>query len=294
MVFCDEEGCSYYGHMVNAPEGYDEVATYSSETYSSVIFSKGAVTEEVKHASLEISKLLHKRASEDDQKLETAVRSVVNVIGITFHDMRNILGSISGIVQLMELDLAENDDLLSSIHEIAAVVDRFEATSRNTMKLYRNERIHYSEATVPVSELYKTLLEKRKRVFSLSNIALIAHVEEGLTADVDERYVAMFMNELLSNAFDAFDEDGADGGEISVSVTRENKFCNLTVVDKGEGIPYDLQRHILKLFVTTKNKRRGTGLSEIARCLNDWGGSLSFTSTPGQGSSFTVKFPFVL
>lgn len=293
FVSCGREGCHYYSKELSPPEGYSLAHEVTSEECSTAFYTASLMPEGFPLAATLMAQLLIKRIQEDDARLKASEDSVVSVVGITYHDMRNILGSISGIVQLIELDISEEDELMSSIREISSVVDRFELSSRNTMKLYRNEPIHYSASSVDITALYQKLLEKRKRVFSLSDITLSATVDDDLTGSLSEEYVSLFLNELLSNAFDSFEELGA-GGNIFVEVKRDGDACKVVVEDEGGGIPYDLQRHIYKLFVTTKNKRRGTGLSIIARTLGDWGGMVQFQSTPGKGSRFEVVFPFVL
>lgn len=290
LVSCEQEGCRYIDGHYDVPEGLTLVQTEEKEQYKATLYCDTVVTPELKDQAMVLLQLLLKQAAADDARLEAVAKAVISVIGIAYHDMRNILGSISGIVQLMELDMGEDDDLLASVREIATVVDRFEVSSRNTMKLYRGETIHYNTGSVKLTDLYTTLLEKRRRVFSLSGITLEASVAEGIYVSADESYIALFLNELLSNAFDSLDEESEDG-VISVDVSTEDGYCILRVIDNGEGIPYDLQRHVCKLFVTTKNKRRGTGLAIIARCMKDWGGQINFCSEPSKGSEFELRFP---
>jgi signal transduction histidine kinase len=66
------------------------------------------------------------------------------------------------------------------------------------------------------------------------------------------------------------------------------------ISDEGTGIPGDLADKIFDPFFTTKEIGKGTGLGlsiSYDIVVNRHGGELSVTSTPGKGSTFTIKLP---
>jgi polar amino acid transport system substrate-binding protein len=67
----------------------------------------------------------------------------------------------------------------------------------------------------------------------------------------------------------------------------------LTVRDQGAGIAPQHLPHLTDPFFTTKRETGGTGLglSVSAGILKEYGGHLTFASTPGQGTTATVAFP---
>lgn len=77
--------------------------------------------------------------------------------------------------------------------------------------------------------------------------------------------------------------DGPDGGVV------------IRVADEGSGIPVEIGNSILEPFFTTRLDSGGTGLG-LAIChsiVRDHGGTLEFTSVPGEGTTFTVHLPAV-
>jgi len=96
---------------------------------------------------------------------------------------------------------------------------------------------------------------------------------------------------LLLNARDAM----PDGGEIVVTAQQREGELFLIVADCGGGIAPEMQKRIFEPFFTTKDpgKGRGLGLAVCQRLVTEAGGGIDVLSTPGQGSTFTLRLPVV-
>jgi len=82
-----------------------------------------------------------------------------------------------------------------------------------------------------------------------------------------------------------------NGGEIMVSTARDGDDVLVRVTDTGAGIPPDVQPHILEPYFSTKKSGTGLGLPTVRRIVEEHGGSLSFSSTLGKGTQFTLRLP---
>jgi len=72
----------------------------------------------------------------------------------------------------------------------------------------------------------------------------------------------------------------------------EGEFVELTVTDTGVGIPAEIQPRIFDPFFTTKGvQRTGLGLAVVYGTLQRQGGTITVASTPGQGTTFTLRLP---
>lgn len=102
---------------------------------------------------------------------------------------------------------------------------------------------------------------------------------------------------LIVNAAQAIEGkvEGTEGrGVITVKTFAEGEDVCIQVVDTGGGIPRDVADRVFEQFFTTKNVGVGTGqgLSISYSIVHDrHGGSISFSSTPGEGTTFTVRLP---
>ncbi|MCH4872795.1 response regulator [Pseudomonas sp. TMW22091] len=109
----------------------------------------------------------------------------------------------------------------------------------------------------------------------------------------DSQRLEQILKNLLSNAI-KFTEKG----QVSLTVARvPGEGVAFTVKDSGIGIAQDQQESIFEAFRqadgTTNRRYGGTGLGlSISRDLATLlGGSISISSTPGQGSEFTLTMP---
>lgn len=126
------------------------------------------------------------------------------------------------------------------------------------------------------------------------NITVRRHVAAEVAQVILDRHRFMqILYNLLSNALKFTD----DGGQVDLFLDRQGEALRVQVKDTGIGIdPEDLA----KLFVEfqqlesgagRRHQGTGLGLALTRRLAELHGGSVSVTSSPGQGSNFTVLLP---
>jgi signal transduction histidine kinase len=99
------------------------------------------------------------------------------------------------------------------------------------------------------------------------------------------------MMNLLVNAAQAMDGSGT---LRIVSRTRAgNDVVEVLISDSGPGVDEGLQEKIFEPFFTTKTTGEGTGLglSVSYAIVKEHQGSIRVSSTPGEGATFTLRFP---
>ena len=101
---------------------------------------------------------------------------------------------------------------------------------------------------------------------------------------------------LIVNASDAIVERYGEGehGRIHISTQHTADVAIIEIGDNGSGIPEGIQHRIFDQFFTTKEIGKGTGQG-LAICqnvvVNLHGGSLSFESKEGVGTTFRIRLP---
>ncbi len=103
---------------------------------------------------------------------------------------------------------------------------------------------------------------------------------------------------LVINAAEAIaavtDENSAEKGKITVRTRRDGEWAEVQIADTGKGIPPEIQAKVFEPFFTTKELGKGTGQGLAiahATIVEKHGGTISFQTTPGQGTTFVVRLP---
>ena len=107
----------------------------------------------------------------------------------------------------------------------------------------------------------------------------------------------VFLNLLVNAAHAIGDVVGQTGqrGVIRVRTYLEGSVVVIAISDTGTGIPEAVRGRIFDPFFTTKEVGRGTGQGlALARAVvvDQHGGSLTFETEMGKGTTFFVRIPF--
>jgi signal transduction histidine kinase len=97
---------------------------------------------------------------------------------------------------------------------------------------------------------------------------------------------------LLVNAAHAI-EDGGGRGTIRVRSRAHDDHVLISVADTGCGMPADVARRLFEPFFTTKEVGRGSGqgLAIAHAVVHRHGGTLTFETAPGEGTTFHIRLP---
>jgi two-component system phosphate regulon sensor histidine kinase PhoR len=110
---------------------------------------------------------------------------------------------------------------------------------------------------------------------------------------VDTHAVEQIVRNLLDNACQYTEA----GGRVKVCVDCDEQWAYLRVSDTGVGIPEsDLGRIFERFYRVDKARSRaaggtGLGLSIVKHLVQRMDGEISVASTPGRGSTFTLRLP---
>ena len=214
------------------------------------------------------------------------------------HELRTPLNAILGFAQLLELDPGDgerqqgwNRQVLSSGRHLLALMD-------DILDLSSAETGHMTVLQEPVP-LRAVVEEAWAMVHSGANelgVQLLDELPAGHTEQVlaDRKRVKQIVSNLLSNAV----KYNRAQGWVRVSLRRTGMQWALEVNDSGLGLDAAQQARLFNPFDRLGAERgpvQGTGLGlALSRQLaHAMGGEIDVSSTPGLGSSFTLRLPAV-
>ena len=107
----------------------------------------------------------------------------------------------------------------------------------------------------------------------------------------------VFLNLIINAAHAIADKQAGNStekGTITVSTRSDGDWVEIRVADTGTGIPEEHRTKVFDPFFTTKKVGRGTGQGlAIARSVivDKHGGTLTFDTEVGRGTTFIVRLP---
>ena len=207
------------------------------------------------------------------------------------HEMKTPLAVMRNYGTLLQApDLSEED----RIRYAKAVTDgsrRLGALVTNILKLNRleNQQIYPQPKEYDLSEqLCRCLLQFESR-WEENDIEIETDIAEEVKVKLDEELLELVWNNLLSNAF----KFTPPGGRISLGLTTQNGWAVVSVADTGCGMTPEVGAHMFEKFYQGDTSHatagNGLGLALVKRIMDITGGEISVSSTPGAGSTFTVR-----
>ncbi|HML22421.1 MAG TPA: GAF domain-containing protein, partial [Aggregatilinea sp.] len=208
------------------------------------------------------------------------------------HDLKNPIQVIQMGAAMLELDAPLNAEQIEHVQMIQRSAMQLSDLVTNVLDLARLEAgptLRLVSVNPPsvihaaMSEIEHLASEKRQ------------HLELDLAPSLppllgDESLLRRMLANLLSNAIKYTPE----GGSITVRAHTTNGDLQIEIADNGPGIPPDALPHLFDRFYRVPNTTAngtGLGLSIVKSIIDKHNGSVQVSSTPGQGSTFTVRLP---
>jgi signal transduction histidine kinase len=108
---------------------------------------------------------------------------------------------------------------------------------------------------------------------------------------MEESSFRQIVYNLIDNAIDASPE----GETVRVTASVMKDTLNITVSDRGEGIPEEFHSRVFDPFFTTKDsagkRGMGLGLSVCKSFVEKMGGTIDFATETGKGTAFKITLP---
>jgi two-component system, NtrC family, sensor kinase len=182
-------------------------------------------------------------------------------------------------------------EYLTSLAKIEEHVERARKITHNMLGFARRMEPRLDD--VEVNRVVDQTLELLTNHARINNIEIRKNYHPSLPVIASDRsQLQQVMLNLINNAIDAIGTNGC----IEVATKLDSNRIAIHVTDNGPGIPKELQRNIFDPFFTTKANGRGTGLglSISYSIIEKMGGTITFQSTLGQGTTFSVLLPVVV
>lgn len=243
------------------------------------------------HATTEPAAANAQSESMMQQLMEIARASVLEEMasGIA-HELNQPLGAIATFAQTGERMLNRPEPMLAEavqvFRQIAAEAMGAGAGIRTIRRLFNREvsnkrRQAVGDLIYAVYPLLKGLAQRAGGELSLD-------VQQGLPeVMVDALRIQHAILTLVQNAFEASEP----GSLVQIRVAGDRYGVEVSVLDRGHGIPENARSNIFRPFYTTKPEGTGLGLASTRAIVEAHEGTIGFENVQGGGARFWFKLP---
>lgn len=260
---------------------------YDWESRLMAIISIRDVSERVMaHQSLQAAK----------EKAEAADRMKSEFLDIAAHELKTPLTPLIVLLQLAERQIKMGKAISEEIwRRVENQVEQLKILVNDLLDVSRLERgsfaLHLKTVNLAnlVGEIVQNFRDQAvKREISLNTPS------EPIIAEIDPVRITQVLSNLIENAIKYTPEQTPI--HVVISPTADDR-ARISVMDKGQGIPKELQEAIFSRFfrvksdATVRHSGLGLGLYICRLILELHGGSIRVMSEEGVGSSFVIEFP---
>ena len=209
------------------------------------------------------------------------------------HEINNPMSGIMLYANLVREDLGEDHELSSDLETIVHEAERCKVIVADLLEF--SHQTTYEMELVSLNDVIQKTLTILQHQPLFQNIT----IDQNLDMELPQIYGnPIRLNQVVMNiVVNAAQAMEGKGTLVITSRARANQDINEIIIkDSGPGIKQDLLEKIFDPFFTTKATGEGTGLglSVSYAIVKEHKGSIRVSSSPGEGTSFSLKFPVVM
>ncbi len=209
----------------------------------------------------------------------------------TSHDLRAPLTSVMGLINITERcnNPEEVSKYLHMMRDRVLSLDRF---IKDITDYSRNNRLEIKKEEVNLMSLAQEVWENLKFSPEAENINFHVDIPSDLNIISDRNRLQVIIGNLISNAVRYHDSRKREQYIRLRYQVSGRVFC-IKVEDNGQGIDREYHSKIFDMFYRANEKSKGSGLGLyiVKEALMKLSGSISLDSTPGLGTTITIKLP---
>ncbi len=228
---------------------------------------------------------LQLKAREESARHLTALGGMAATLA---HEIRNPLGAMKGLTQLVQEDLPGDHKTQSLMNTVVGEAERLEqlVTDLLTFARPRDPQISRFDFTRLLADL-KAVLQLKLETARV-DLGMDAEPAE-LMVDSDESGLRQVLLNVLLNAVDSTPADG----RITIRARRDDKSHMLIaeIEDSGSGLGGRDPEELFQPFATTKTKGTGLGLPISRQIVERLGGTIDLADRPDGGARCTIRLP---
>ncbi len=205
------------------------------------------------------------------------------------HESRNALQRIQSCSEMLELEVAHNEEAMRLLHRLQGAQDDL----RRLLDEVRSfaAPIQLERATCDLSSAWRESWQLLETMCRGRDAVLVEQVELDDVRICGDRFrlVQLFRN-LLENSLAACCDPVRIGIRCRKVTHNELPAVEVSVCDNGPGLSPDARQSVFEPFFTTKTKGTGLGMAIARQIVDAHGGTIALGAT-AKGAEFIITLP---
>jgi two-component system, OmpR family, heavy metal sensor histidine kinase CusS len=211
------------------------------------------------------------------------------------HELRTPLAVIKGTLEVLARKPREREHYVEKIAYVVGEVDRMSYLVDQLLELARFESgtVKPTSTDIDLHALIDESVHRLSLAAAEKNVTFRLSLPDRCSVRADRTMMNIVYDNILSNAI----KYSGNGQTVEVDVQEESGKISCSITDHGCGIPHDQLVKIFDRFYRVDESRtshisgKGIGLAIVKRLADLQHLTISVTSTPSQGTTFTILFP---
>jgi PAS domain S-box-containing protein len=220
--------------------------------------------------------------AERDRLLQLA--AVGDVLPSLLHELRNPLASVTTSLEILVEDM-DDGELRTTLHALLGELRRAQLTLQGIGTVGRDlatEGGHHA-----IDHALRDVCRVMDATAREAGVQLRPNIPDLPLLPLDAPVLRGVLFNLINNSIAAT----RGRGTVDVDVVLRRGELVVAVSDTGVGMTPEVLARCTDLFFTTKPRGSGIGLALAKQALESVGGALQIDSTPGRGTTVTLRIP---
>lgn len=229
------------------------------------------------------------RRMEIQRKADERLATIGKMSAVVAHEIRNPLAAISASAQMVAMSREVGEEDKAALGIVVRETDHLNEWISELLEYARPRRLE--AVSFEVEHVLSQAVQVSRALPMASGNDFRMELQPGVVVSGDPMRLSRVAINILKNAVEAV----AGSGIISVKSftvgTGATGQLHITFSNDGPVIPPDSLKKIFDVFYTTKARGTGLGLASAVQYCEDFGGTVTVSSSEENGTVFDLTLP---
>lgn len=216
--------------------------------------------------------------------------------GSIAHEMNQPLGAILTNAETAKAILKSTSPDIAELNEIVDDILRDDRRAGEVIKRMKSllKKAPFELKSFDLNDLVSETLGVASSLAVGRKVKLNSLITQNALPILGDRIqIQQVILNLVVNGIDSMSETPAENRVINIRTARAKGFAELSVSDRGHGIPEDKLKEVFEPFFTSKTEGMGMGLSIARTIIEVHHGEILAKNREHGGASFRIRLPLV-